>query len=259
MNSRFSPNPLQSIGGQGGAPTYAWSFSVTGNVSGTGYFLRAGNGTDQQKDSNSFAISDCVPNASGNCSSSIIRTGDGTTAGQFSGTGLVGTGVNLSFSGLPSSGAQICNTTWGWTEMTYPYPNGTNTFAGITLSDFSIQNSTGYVLATIYFRNDLYVQTSASQSNDIEICAGVKHTATGTPGVAFMGRDNHLAQWDGTHWWAVLERVPNCNKVPDLNKDGTLDPALCGWGTALNPFGDGYNYRTAKLIVPYDWDLAFRG
>ena len=105
VNSRFSPNPLQSIGGQGGAPTYAWSFSVTGNVSGTGYFLRAGNGTDQQKDSNSFAISDCVPNASGNCSSSIIRTGDGTTAGQFSGTGLVGTGVNLSFSGLPSTGA----------------------------------------------------------------------------------------------------------------------------------------------------------
>jgi len=76
-----------------------------------------------------------------------------------------------------------------------------------------------------------------------------------------MGRNSTFARWDGTTglWWGVLARIPNCNKVPDVNKDGTLDPALCAWGTVTNPFGDGYDYRTATVIVPYDWDIQFKG
>ena len=120
--------------------------------------------------------------------------------------------------------------------MTYPYPNGTNTFAGITLSDFSIQNSTGYVLATIYFRNDLYVQTNASQTNDIEICAGVKHTAHRDSGRCFHGaRQQPQPSTMAPHWWAVLGRVPNCNKVPDLQQGRDPRSRALRLGNCLEP------------------------
>jgi hypothetical protein len=67
-----------------------------------------------------------------------------------------------------------------------------------------------------------------------------------------------LAQWDpitptgGTDlYWGVLARTPNCNKVPDFNGDEILDPALCAWGTQTI---NGVDYRTATVLVPYDWD-----
>jgi hypothetical protein len=234
--------------------TNTWSFSVTGNVDGTGYFLRAGNGTDQQRDSNSFAIYDCLPSG-GTCTSSTSFDDNGSTGGQITGSGL-GTGVNLSFvSSLPTTGAAICSSLWGWQDLTFPaQPDESTTFDGIALSDYTV-TSNGFVKATMYLRNDLFVQTSASQTNDIEICAGVKHTNPNAPQGAFMGRNGILAQFDQDtqQYWGVLARVPNCNKTPDVDKTGPLDPVLCAWGTAtLN----GIDYRSATVLIPYDWDYT---
>jgi hypothetical protein len=40
-----------------------------------------------------------------------------------------------------------------------------------------------------------------------------------------------------------------------VNKDGILDPVLCGWGTVT--LSDGLSYRSAQVLVPYDWDIKF--
>ena len=234
--------------------TNTWSFSVTGNVDGTGYFLRAGNGTDQQRDSNSFAIYDCLPSG-GTCTSPTSFDENGSTGGQITGSGL-GTGVNLSFvSSLPTTGAAKCSILWGWQDLTFPaQPDESTTCDGIALSYYTV-TSNGFVKATMYLRNDLFVQTSASQTNDIEICAGVKHTNPNAPQGAFMGRNGILAQFDQDtqQYWGVLARVPNCNKTPDVDKTGPLDPVLCAWGTAtLN----GIDYRSATVLIPYDWDYT---
>jgi hypothetical protein len=123
------------------------------------------------------------------------------------------------------------------------------------LSDFSYAKTTGYLKVTTYLRNDLYVQTSASQTNDIQICAGAKHSSisNGAQSDGFYGRGGIQSKWDPTTglYWGVLARVSNCNKTPDANGDGKLDPVLCAWGTQTI---NGIDYRTATVLVPYDWD-----
>ena len=152
--------------------------------------------------------------------------------------------------------------------ISYPDPSsptGEGTFDGIVLSDFSYARSSGYLEVTLYFRNDLFVQTTASQTNDIEICIGARHNATeneddnGGTYRAWAGRNDILARWDKETnlYWGVAARVPNCNKTPDVNRDGILDPVLCSWGTTT--LADGYDYRTATLLVPYDLDIQFKG
>jgi hypothetical protein len=247
-NSNF--DGLTSTGGQDSGNT--WTFSITGRHSGSNFRLVAGSGA-AEGDSNSFDVSDCVPDASGGCSSPIVFSADGLMASQFSGSGLVGTGLNLSYAGLPGTGLALCNQYWNWTPMTFPSPPGS--FDGITVETFSYQQPTGFLKANMYFRNDFYVQTSASQTNDIEICTGARHTDVNAHG-AFMGRNGILAKDDGTgEFWGVLARVPNCSKTPDVNKDGVLDPVLCGWGTVT--LSDGVSYRSATVLVPYDWDIKF--
>jgi hypothetical protein len=106
--------------------------------------------------------------------------------------------------------------------------------------------------------------TSPSNTNDIQICAGARHadsanaTTQGSTSRAFMGRDNIKAKWDTSTglYWGVLARIPNCNRARDLPDgdgvlDGILDPALCAWGTV--DIG-GVLYRSATVLVPYDWD-----
>lgn len=242
---------LSSAGGQDASNT--WTFSITGKASGTNFRLVAGSGA-AEGDSNSFNISDCVPDGSGRCSSGTIFNPNGTMAGQFSGSGIVGTGVDLSYGALPATGLTLCNQYWGWTPMTFPTPPGS--FDGITLESFSYQQPTGVLKMTIYFRNDFYVQTTSSQTNDIEICTGARHTNANAPQGPFMGRNGIFAKDDGTgEFWGVLARVPNCSKTPDVNKDGILDPVLCGWGTVT--LSDGLSYRSAQVLVPYDWDIKF--
>jgi len=246
-NANF--NGLTSTGAQDVSNT--WTFALTGRNSGSNFRLVAGAGT-AEADSNSFNISDCVPDGSGNCTSSTIFSPDGSTASQFSGSGIVGTGLNLSYASLPTAGLGLCSQYWGWTPMTFPPPPGS--FDGITVETFTFQQPTGFMKMTVYFRNDFYVQTSASQTNDVQICTGVKHTDPLAPQGPFMGRNGVLAKADGTgQFWGVLARVPNCSKSPDVNKDGVLDPVLCGWGTVT--LADGLSYRSATILVPYDWDI----
>ena len=248
-NSNF--DGLTSTGGQDSSNT--WTFSITGKNSGSNFRLVAGTGA-AEGDSNSFNISDCQPDASGNCSSGTIFDPNGPMASQFSGSGILGTGINLAYGALPGSGLALCSQFWNWAPMTFPSPPGS--FDGITLESFSYPGPTGFVKMTIYFRNDFYVQTSASQTNDIEICTGARHTNASAPQGPFMGRNGILAKDDGTgEFWAVLARVPNCGKTPDVNKDGILDPVLCGWGTVT--LSDGLSYRSATVLVPYDWDIKF--
>ena len=248
-NSNF--NGLTSTGGQD--VTNTWTFSITGKNSGTNFRLVAGS-VATEADSNSFNISDCAPDASGNCTSATIFSADGSTASQFSGTGLLGTGLNLSYAALPSSGLALCNLGWNWTPMTFTSPPGS--FDGITVESFSYQQATGFLKTTLYFRNSFYVQTSASQTNDIQICTGARHVDPLAPQGPFTGRNGIPAIDDGTgEFWGVLARVPNCSKAPDVNKDGILDPVLCGWGTVT--LADGLSYRSATVLVPYDWDIKF--
>ena len=248
-NSNF--DGLTSTGGQDSSNT--WTFSIIGKSSGSNYRLVAGNGV-AEADSNSFDISDCVPDGFGNCASQTIFSADGSTASQLSGSGLLGTGLNVSYTSLPDAGLAICRNGWNWTAMTFPSPPFS--FDGITVETFSYQQPTGFLKMTIYFRNDFYVQTTASQTNDIQICTGARHTDVNAPTGAFMGRNGISAVDDGTgEFWGVLARVPNCSKTPDVNKDGILDPVLCGWGTVT--LSDGLSYRSATVLVPYDWDIKF--
>jgi hypothetical protein len=243
---------LTSTGGQDASNT--WTFSVTGTNSGTNFHLVAGSGTSEG-DSNAFNISNCQPDASGNCTSGTIFDPNSPTAGQFTGSGIQGDGINLAYGTLSPYGAAICRANWGWAPMTFPVPPFN--FDGITLESFSYPGPAGFVKMTIYFRNDFYVQTSASQTNDIEICTGARHTnSPNGPGLApFTGRNGTAAVWDPNtnDYWAVLARVPNCGKSPDVNKDGILDPVLCAWGTVT--LGDGLSYRSATVLIPYDWDI----
>ena len=243
---------LTSTGGQDSSNT--WTFSVTGINSGTNFRLVAGSGASEG-DSNSFNISNCQPDASGNCTSGTIFDSSGQMAGQFSGSGILGDGINLAYGSLPSSGLALCNQYWNWTPMTFPVPP--YNFDGITLESFSYPGPTGFVKMTIYYRNDFYVQTTASQTNNIAICTGARHTVASAPQGPFMGRNGIPAVYDSAtgDYWGVLARVPNCNKSPDVNSDGILDPVLCAWGTVT--LSDGLSYRSATVLVPYDWDIKF--
>jgi hypothetical protein len=241
-----------------------WSFDVVGTVIGEDYSLKAGTTR-----SSYFAIAQCVP-TSGTCDVGFTGSGDGNSGGAFNGTGLSsGSGINLSFDDvIPPTGAAICSALspdgWGWSRLEYPdpsQPDGTGNFDGITLSSFSYNQNNGFMKLKFYFRLDLFVQTTASQTNDIQICAGAKHSGlfpnetvqNGTTN-AWMGRNGIKAKWDTTTnlYWGVVDRIPNCNKLPDLNKDGILDPALCAWGTESV---DGVDYRTATVLFPVDLDL----
>jgi hypothetical protein len=248
---------LTSTGGQDASNT--WTFSVTGIKSGTNFHLVAGSGTSEG-DSNAFNISDCQPDASGNCSSGTIFDPSSPLAGQFSGSGIIGDGINLAYGALSPTGLGICTSNWGWAPMTFGSPP--RGFDGTTLESFSFMGSSGFVKMTLYFRNDFYVQTSASQTNDIQICTGARHTDPNHPmGAfhgAFVGRNGIPAVDDGTgEFWGVLARVSNCQKKPDVNNDGLLDPVLCSWGTVT--LSDGLSYRSATVLVPYDWDIKFTG
>ncbi|HEU5476827.1 MAG TPA: hypothetical protein VFU64_03245 [Gaiellaceae bacterium] len=244
--------------------TKTWVFnSVTGTVSGFGYTLEAGAGTAAEGDSNSFNIVDCMPSGSGGtCSTPQVLNGDGSTGSQVSGTGLA-SGFNVSFlTGLTDAEAGICSTNWGWQQMTFPaQPDGTTSFDGITTTTTSFANNSGYMLVTLYFKNSLYVQTTASQTNSIQICAGAAHTvlANGDPNTAWTGANGTKAVFDQDSglYWGVLQRIPNCNanKVP-TDANGIKSPALCAWGTVQI---GGVDYRSATMIVPYDWDYQPKG
>jgi hypothetical protein len=238
-----------------------WTFSVTGTVSGSGYALTAGTTTSTP----AFTISDCVP-TDGTCNVGFTDNGDGTGGAAFNGAGLTSSGIILSFETIPPQGANICNVGWGWQQLTFPPqppPDGRTTFDGITLGSFSFSKSTGFMKVTTYLRNDLFVQTSASQTNDIQICAGAVHansanaSSDGSTFRAFLGRNGTPAKWDVTTslYWGVLQRTPNCNKAPshvDPTTGETIrDPALCAWGTQTI---NGVDYRTATVLIPYDWD-----
>jgi hypothetical protein len=257
VDSKFTG--LTSTGGQDAFNT--WSFSVTGNVSnasGHPYTLVAGSGTAQGT-SNSFNIADCIPDGSGNCSSPVITAGDGTTAAQFSGSGIVGTGVNLSYTDLSDAGFGICEAQ-GWTPMTFGNPPQSFDPARVDTFTYKQGSTGGYLKMTLYFRNDLYVQTTASQTNSIQLCAGAKHTVLQNDGTnPWIGANGIPAQFDSIsqEYWGVLQRIPNCNsnKIPFNN--GIYSPALCGWGTVT--LSDGLSYRSATVIVPYDWDWKVGG
>jgi hypothetical protein len=225
-----------------------WTFSVTGNVSGQGYALTAGATSSAPP---SFTIADCIP-VNGVCSVGFMGSGDGLGGGAFNGSGLnPDSAIVLSFASIPASGAAICQAGWGWSKLTFPPqpPDGRTNFDGITLSTFSMTPK-GSMTATFYLRNDLFVQTTASQTNSIQVCAGAAHTVlpNGPDANAFTGQNGVKARWDPqtSLYWGVLQRVPNCGKPP---ADGS--PALCAWGTQTI---NGIDYRTATVLIPYDWD-----
>jgi hypothetical protein len=238
--------------------TKTWSFSVIGTVSGTRFTLRVGSGAAQAvSDEFDIAIASCTPGPSGTCNIPFTPTDDGGSGASVNGSG-VASPIALSFEPIPQTAIDICGAGWGWSPLEFPdptEPDGTGNFDGLVLSDFTYAPGGGSLLVTTYLRNDLYVQTDPDNTNDIEVCAGGRHahSANGDPADAFMGRAGIMAEWDaGTQlYWGVLERIPNCNRARDLNADGILDPALCGWGTVDI---EGVTYRTAKVIVPYDWD-----
>jgi hypothetical protein len=197
----------------------------------------------------------------------LTLDGNTSSGSQVSGTGL-SSGFNVSFaSTIPGSAKTICSQGWGWTEMTFPMqPDGRTTFDGITTTATTYSNTSGAMLVTLYLRNDLYVQTTASQTNSIPLCAGAMHTNTdpsnggwtnGPPVNAWTGANGVKATYnleDGLYW-GVLQRIPNCNsnKIPYDSSTGIHSPALCAWGTQTI---NGVDYRTATMIVPYDWDFT---
>lgn len=246
--------------------TNTWVFnSVTGNQSGTGYQLVPGGA--QGDASKSFNIYDCLPLSDGTCNTPKVFTDSGGY--QVSGTGLTSGFDVYPVSTLPDSARSICEGQ-GWKEMTYTKPDGTKgTFDGITTSTTTYSSDgSGSMLVTLYFRNDLYVQTPASQTNSIQLCAGAVHTVltngVDTNGVdiyPWTGANGIKAKWDQATglYWGVLQRIPNCNsnKVP-VDSYGVKSPALCAWGTVTDP-NTGVAYRTATMIVPYDWDFYPKG
>lgn len=266
-----SVSSFTGLSSSGQDSTKTWVFnSVTGTQSGNNFELVAGGGSDAQSVSSPFNIVDCNPSG-GSCTTSLIVSGDGSGAGQASGTGIT-SGFNISLGGLPASAEGICSSGWGWQEMNFPdQGDGRTTFDGITTTSTSYANSSGFLKVMLYFRNDLYVQTSASQTNSIQICAGVQHTSMPNDGrYAWTGANGTPAQFDassddgGGFYWGVLQRIANCNttKIPvnSVNgPDGTKSiksPALCAWGTvSIN----GIDYRSATVIVPSDWDYKGGG
>jgi hypothetical protein len=255
-------------GSLGQDSTNTWIFSsLTGTVSGADYSLQAGTGAQAATSQPPFVIADCIP-VNGVCSQGFTDNGDGTGGAAFNGAGLTSPGIVLSFESLPSQGTAICNGGWGWEPLEFPVqPDGRTNFDGITLGSFGFSRTNGFMKVTTYLRNDLFVQTSANQTNDIQICAGALH-ANSTPNPpnaatqgssyrAFKGRNGILAKWDTATglYWGVLQRIPNCNNAPShvdaATGDTILDPALCAWGTQTVA---GVLYRTATVLIPYDWD-----
>jgi hypothetical protein len=244
-----------------------WAFSVTGTTGGLGYQLvtAGSDGTQATSSSSSpgsstppyFNIFDCMPNG-GTCSTGQVTNGDGSAGYQVSGTGLA-SGFNVNFTAPLLSGFAYttCSGLWGWAPMSYPGSNGPAYFPSLTTSPttYLAGTTSAYQLVTLYFLNSLYVQTSASQTNSIQICAGAEHR-NGLTG-PWTGASGILAQKDDTGtYWGVLQRIPNCNanKVP-VDSSGIKSPALCAWGTTTLP--NGLSYRSATVIVPYDWDGKF--
>ena len=244
------------------ASSGSWTFSaVTGTVSGGDYRLRI-QGTNTY--SSYFMIADCIPDQNNSCNIAFTPSDAGVTGGGSATGSQIGSPIALSFSSVPTQGRQIC-TGWGWSPLTFPeQPDGSTTFDGITLTDYTYADEKGYLKLKTYLRNDLYVQTNPSNTNDILICAGGKHSGTwanetvqGGTTNAFMGRGGILAKWDTETglYWGVLERVPNCNKSVYLNSDPVPDPVLCAWGTEDVTYnGVTTKYRTATVLVPADWD-----
>lgn len=252
-NTQLAPNPFTGLTST--AANGEWNFNVVGTVSGENYSLKAGTNRSAY-----FQIADCVP-TDGTCNVGFVPNGDGSGGAAFNGSGLSSSGIALSFESIPETGAAICSASpaaggWGWKQLEFPVqPDGTKNFDGITLSTFSYNTSNGFMKVKFYFRLDLFVQTSASQTNDIQICAGAKHSnSPNTTDRAWMGRNSTLAKWDSATnlYWGVVDRIPNCNKLPDFDKNGILDPALCAWGTETV---DGVDYRTGTVVFPVDLDL----
>jgi hypothetical protein len=256
---------FEGRGSLGQDSTNTWIFSsLTGTVSGADYSLQAGTGAQAATSQPPFVIADCIP-VNGVCSQGFTDNGDGTGGAAFNGAGLTSPGIVLSFESLPSQGVAICGdpTTWGWKPLEFPLTDGRTNFDGITLGSFGFSRTNGFMKVTTYLRNDLFVLTSANQTNDIQICAGALHansanaTAQGSTSRAFKGRNGILAKWDTATglYWGVLQRIPNCNNAPShvdaATGDTILDPALCAWGTQTVA---GVLYRTATVLIPYDWD-----
>jgi hypothetical protein len=246
------------------AKTWSWpDLSPKLSATSGAYTLGASMGS-LSTTSNEFEVVDCVPDTSGNCNSSgVILNPNGDTGASILGSGIASP-IVLSFDPSPLSGGgeKICSEGWGWKQLKYTLPDGTEGVFAAVGAEWEYQtNPTGdrYLKLTTYLRNDLYVKTNPSNTNDIQVCAGARHAHTANATTqdsterAFTGRASIKAKWDTETglYWGVLERIPNCNRARDLDRDGILDPALCGWGT--QDVG-GVLYRTATVLIPYDWD-----
>lgn len=233
--------------------TKTWVFSLTGNVSATGYALRAGTTT-----STTFAIVDglCQPNTTDpeHLASSCSLTSNFNS-------GFFESGVTINDHKLEpiaitfAKGEQADGKCEPWNRATYGVNGTTYTFPGVEL-DFGWG---GGVLRVIYrVRNSEWVLTEASRGNsDIEICAGAKHdlddekNGDGSDPTPFQGKYGP-AVWneaDGLYW-GVLASVANPNKVKE-------DPVVCSVGNQslpTGPNGASETWRAWTICIPSDWD-----
>ena len=240
-----------------------WTFSVTGNVYGTGYALQAGSTISNP--TFSIVAGLCPPNTTD--TQHLVSTCSLTSG--LNG-GILESGVTINSHTLPGSiginfaaaseGAGKCDP---WTRASYTVGGQTYYFPGVNL-DFEWG---GGLLKVVYrVRNADWVRTESSRGNsDIEICAGARHGVNteqnGFPpnsvedpagtGVPFIGKYG-AARWDPDDglFWGVLASVPNPSKVRS-------DPVVCSSGNqslATGPGGALETWRTWTICIPADWD-----
>ena len=152
-----------------------WTFSVTGNVSGTGYALQAGSTISSP--TFSIAAGLCPPNTTDN--QHLVSTCSLTS--NLNG-GILESGVTINNHKLPGSiaidfealseGAEECDP---WTRASYTVGSTKYYFPGVSL-DFEADADAGLLTVVYRVRNADWVRTAASRgNNDIEICAGARH------------------------------------------------------------------------------------
>jgi hypothetical protein len=240
----FSGLTVQASGNQ-------WTFTVTGNVSGTDYALQAG-----ETVSETFTIADglCQPNVTDpehlNSSCSLTSTLNG---GAFE-SGVTINDHKLEPIAINFEAGDVADGKCDpWQRASYTDNGQTYHFPGVAL-DFGWG---GGVLRVIYrVRNAEWVLTQASRGNsDIEICAGARHGVNthlnGPSGDPFTGKYGD-AVWDSGDglFWGVLGSVSNPGKVKN-------DPVVCGSGNQNLPTGPGGSsetWRAWTICIPYDWD-----
>jgi hypothetical protein len=233
-----------------------WTFSITGNRSGTGYTLQAGDTSSE-----SFAIVDglCVKNTVDpeHLTSSCSLTSD-LNGGVFE-SGVTINNHKLDPISINFADGSTARCGEDWDRASYVMNGQTYYLPGVEL-DFDW--GAGMLQVIYRVRNSEWVLTDVARgNNDIEICAGARHWegverygdgSLNVDGVydPFTTKSGEDADWDGELFWGVLGTVSNPSKVKD-------DPVVCSTGNRslpTGPNGASETWRTWTICIPKDWD-----